>query len=331
MSRGEASNETELEVSFLSSKKVLVTGSRGMVGSSLTRRLKREGCEILAPSRQELNLCDQVAVQRWMESNRPQLVFHAAAMVGGIFANSTLPADFLYTNILIEANVIHAAKVVGVEKLVFVASNCIYPTQAEQPISEQAILTGPLEDNIRFYAISKIAGIELCRAYRRQYNCNFVSVIPPNLYGPGDSYHPNHAHVVAGILSRSHAAKVANGDQLVVWGDGTARRELLYVDDLADAMTFLMSTDTDEDVFNVGCGHDFAIAELARLIADIVEFRGSIVYDTTKPNGTMRKLLDSSRISSLGWAPKVDERTGLAAAYQDFIKRSETVELALST
>lgn len=315
-------------MSFLSNKKVLVTGSRGMVGSALVRRLQGENCDILAPSRQELNLCDQVAVQRWMETKRPQLVFHAAAMVGGIYANSTLPADFLYTNLLIEANVIHAAKVVEVEKLVFVASNCIYPTQVEQPISERAILTGALEENIRFYAVSKIAGIELCRAYRRQYNCNFVSVIPPNLYGPGDSYHANHAHVVAGILSRSHAAKVAGGDEVVVWGDGTARRELLYVDDLADAMTFLMSKDTEEDVFNIGCGHDFTIGELAQLIANIVEFKGSIVYDTAKPNGTMRKLLDSSRIRNLGWAPRVDERTGLTAAYQDFIKRFEAAEPA---
>jgi len=308
-------------MSFFSNKKVWVTGSRGMVGSALVRRLKGEGCELFMPSRQELDLCDQDAVRNWMESNRPQLVFHAAAMVGGIFANATLPADFLFNNLLIEANVIHAAKATNVEKLVFVASNCIYPFQAAQPISEDAILTGPLEENIRFYAISKIAGIELCRAYRRQFNCNFISVIPPNLYGPGDSYHPNHAHVVAGILSRSHAAKMSSNDKLVVWGDGTARRELLFVDDLADAMAFLMSADTKHDIFNVGCGHDFTIHELASLIARVVEFRGSIVYDTTKPNGTMRKLLDSSRIRDMGWEPKMDEFDGLTAAYNDFKRR----------
>lgn len=308
-------------MSFFSGKKVLVTGSRGMVGSALVRRLANEDCELLAPQRQQLDLCDQAAVRRWMESNRPQLVFHAAAMVGGIFANSTLPADFLYNNMLIEANVVDAAKAAGVEKLIFVASNCIYPVNAKQPITEDAILTGPLEENIRFYGISKIAGIELCRAYRRQYGCNFISVIPPNLYGPGDSYHANHAHVVAGILSRSHAAKTSGNDQLVVWGDGTARRELLFVDDLADAMAFLMAADTKHDIYNVGCGHDFTIHELAGLIAQVVEFPGSIVYDTTKPNGTMRKLLDSSRIRDMGWQPKVGETQGLKAAYSDFKQR----------
>ena len=307
--------------SYFSGKKIWVTGSRGMLGSALVRRLKQENCEILMPGRVELNLCDQAAVLAWAEKNRPQLVFHAAAMVGGIYANSTLPAEFLYNNLTIEANVINAAKCIAVEKLIFVASNCIYPVNSPQPLSERYILTGPLEENIRFYGISKIAGIELCRAYRKQFNCNFISIIPPNLYGPGDTYHESHAHVVAGILRRSHEAKVAGHGEVVVWGDGTARRELLYVDDVADAMAFLMTAKTEEEVFNVGCGHDFTIAELAGLIAEAVGFHGTIVYDKTKPNGTMQKLLDSSRIMSLGWRPQVDERTGLKNAYSDFQQR----------
>jgi GDP-L-fucose synthase len=313
------------ECSFFSGKKVWITGCRGMLGSALVRRLRKSGADLLLPGKSDLNLTNQAAVQAWMEHHRPQIVFHAAAMVGGIYANSTLPADFLYNNLAIEANVINAAKLTRVEKLIFVASNCIYPVDATQPIHERSILSGPLEENIRFYGISKIAGIELCRAYRKQYDCNFISVIPPNLYGPGDSYHQTHAHVVAGILRRSHEAKVLGNSEVVVWGDGTARRELLYVDDLADAMAFLMATNTEDDVFNVGCGHDFAIAELAGMISEAVGFAGKVVYDTTKPNGTMRKLLDSSRILSLGWKPTVTERIGLKNAYLDFLGRVQKV------
>jgi GDP-L-fucose synthase len=208
-----------------------------------------------------------------------------------------------------------------------VASNCIYPANAAQPISEDALLTGPLENNIRSYAIGKIAGIEMCRSYRKQYGCNFVSVIPPNLYGPRDNYHPQHGHVVAGILRRAHEAKLDGKRELVVWGDGTPRREILYVDDLAEAMKCLMAAPMTDDLFNVGCGHDLSLAELANLITEVVGFDGKIVYDKSKPNGTMKKLLDSSRIQALGWRPKIDEKTGLQNAYNDFLKLLLTPQL----
>jgi GDP-L-fucose synthase len=256
-----------------------------------------------------------------MEKNRPELVFHIAAKVGGIHANATLPADFLCDNLMIQTSVIDGAHRTGVKKLVFVASNCTYPANAPQPIKENALFTGILDDNIRAYAVSKIAGIEMCRAYKKQYHCNFISVIPPNLYGPGDNYHPQHSHVVAGILYRTQEAKRAGSSEFVVWGDGSPRRELLYVDDLADAMKYVMKASNDHDLYNVGCGHDLAISELATMIAKVVGFEGKIVYDPSKPNGTMRKLLDTSVIRSLGWEPKVTEEVGLRNAYQDFLRR----------
>jgi GDP-L-fucose synthase len=302
-------------------KKIWITGHRGMLGSALVRSLSKEGADLLVASRQELDLRNQSAVIDWVDKNRPELVFHAGAMVGGIHANATLSANFLHDNLMIQTNVIDAAHKFGVCKLLFVASNCTYPTKADQPIPEDALLTGPLEENIRSYAIAKIAGIEMCRAYRKQYGCDFISVIPPNLYGPGDNYHPNHGHVVAGILRRAHEAKVAGQHELVVWGDGTARREILYVDDLANAMKCLMATKVTDDLFNVGCDHDLSIAELADIISEVVGFGGSVVYDKSKPNGTMKKLLDSSRIKAIGWRPQIDERTGLKSAYNDFLTR----------
>lgn len=301
-------------------KRTWITGHRGMLGSALVRSLSSDGADLLLTSRQELDLENQSAVYEWMDKNKPELVFHVGAKVGGIYANRTVPADFLYSNLMIQTNVINAAYHLGVKKLVFVASNCIYPAKTAQPISEDALLTGQLESNIRSYAIGKIAGIEMCRTYRKQYGCNFVSVIPPNLYGPGDNYHPQHGHVVAGILRRAHEAKVAGKTEFVVWGDGTPRREILYVDDLAEAMKYLMTAPITDDLFNVGCGHDLSIAELAKLIAEVVGFDGKIVYDESKPNGTMKKLLDSSRIQALGWRPKVDEKTGLQRAYKDFLE-----------
>lgn len=299
-----------------------------MLGSALVRSFAKEDANILLTSRQELDLSDQSAVFNWVDENRPELIFHVGAKVGGIHANSTLPADFLYSNLMIQSNVINAAHLFGAKKLVFVASNCTYPTKTAQPIPEEALMTGPLDENIRAYAISKIAGIEMCRAYRKQYGSNFISVIPPNLYGPGDNYHPQHSHVVAGILRRTHEAKLAGKSEFVVWGDGTPRRELLHVDDLADAMKTLMAAPVTHDLYNIGCGHDLSIAELATLIAEVVDFKGSIVYDKSKPNGTMRKLLDSSRIHSLGWRPKIDEKAGLKSAYRDFLTLLETPELA---
>jgi GDP-L-fucose synthase len=308
-------------------KKVWITGHRGMVGSAMVRRFANEGAELLLTSRAELDLTDQAAVLAWMEKNRPELVFHIGAKVGGIHANVTQPADFLHDNLMIQSSVIDGAHRVGVEKLVFVATNCTYPTKAPQPISEDALLTGPLDDSIRAYAVGKIAGIEMCRAYRKQYGCNFISVIPPNLYGPGDNYHPQHSHVVAGILRRTHEAKLAGKSEFVVWGDGTPRRELLYVDDLADAIKYIMQAPTTHDLNNNGCDHDLAISEIATTIAEVVGFEGKIVYDTTKPNGTMRKLLDSSRIRSLGWKPKIDEKAGLRNAYEDLLHLLRTPEL----
>lgn len=307
-------------------KKVWITGHRGMLGSAVVRSFADEGAELLLSSRQELDLTDYAAVRAWMEDKRPELVFHIAAKVGGIHANATLPADFLRDNLMIQTSVIDGACRVGVQKLVFVGSNCTYPTKAAQPISEDAMLTGALDQNIRAYAVGKIAGIEMCRAYRKQYGCNFVSVIPPNLYGPGDNYHPQHSHVVAGILRRTHEAKAAGKREFVVWGDGTPRRELLHVDDLAEAMKYIMRAPLQHDAYNVGCGYDFAISELATLIAEVVGFEGEIVYDTTKPNGTMGKLLDSSRIRSLGWGPKVEERAGLLNAYKDLLRLLQTRE-----
>jgi GDP-L-fucose synthase len=291
-----------------------------MLGSALVRGFANEGAELLLTSRAKLDLSNQNAVFNWMEKNRPELIFHAGAKVGGIHANATLPADFLFDNLMIQSNVIDGAKRFGVQKLIFVASNCTYPANAAQPISEDALLTGPLDQNIRSYAVSKIAGIEMCRAYRKQYDCNFISVIPPNLYGPGDNYHPKHSHVVAGILRRTHEAKVAGKSEFIVWGDGTPRRELLHVDDLANAMKCIMMSPTTHDLYNIGCGHDWAISELATLIAEVVGFKGKIVYDESKPNGTMRKLLDSKRIQSLGWMPKVEEKVGLHGAYEDLLR-----------
>jgi GDP-L-fucose synthase len=309
-------NEIDQSLS-LAGKRIWVTGHRGMLGSAMMRSLSKEGANLLVATSQELDLRNNVDVFNWVEKYRPELVFHVGAKVGGIHANATLSADFLHDNLMIQTNVIDAAHKFKVRKLIFVASNCTYPTKATQPIAEEALLTGPLEENIRSYAIAKIAGIEMCRAYHKQYGCDFISIIPPNLYGPGDNYHPEHGHVVAGILRRAHEAKMA-GHDLVVWGDGTARREILYVDDLAEAMKCLMTTKVTDDLFNIGCGHDLSISELAAIITEVVGFEGSIVYDKSKPNGTMKKLLDSSRINSVGWHPRVDERTGLKLAYNDF-------------
>lgn len=307
--------------SFFNEKKVWVSGHRGMLGQAMVRSLQNEGAHLLLAARADLDLTDQKAVFDWVNAHKPDFIFHIAAKVGGIFANATKPSEFLRENLLIQTSVIDAAHKAGVKKLVFVASNCTYPALAANPISEDALLTGMFDQNIRAYAISKIAGIEMCRAYNRQHNCDFVSVIPPNLYGPGDNYHPEHGHVVAGILRRAHEAKVSGCKELVVWGDGTPRRELLHVDDLASAMKYVMQAPTSHDLYNVGCGHDLAISEIAKIIAEVVGFDGHIIFDTTKPNGTMRKLLDSTRIHSLGWRPQISEQDGMRTAYIDFLSR----------
>lgn len=318
MSQLNSSDATASDILF-SGKKIWVTGHRGMLGSAVVRRLRNVGAELLLTSRHDLDLCDQGAVTDWMAQNRPDMIFHVGAKVGGIHANATLPADFLFDNLMIQSNVIQAAHRFGVQKLMFVASNCTYPSKAAQPISETALMTGPLDENIRAYAISKIAGIEMCRAFRKQHGSDFISIIPPNLYGPGDNYHPEHSHVVAGILRRTHEAKLAGKSEFVVWGDGSPRREILHVDDLADAMVSLMRAPVDHDLYNIGYGTDHSITDLANLIAETVGFEGKIVYDISKPNGTMAKLLDSSRIRALGWVPKVEPSAGMRSAYADFM------------
>lgn len=314
-------NPNNVPIPSLKGKKVWVTGHRGMLGSAMVRNLENEGAEILVATRQELDLTNKAAVLDWMKVQQPEYVFHIAAKVGGIHANSVLPADFLLDNLMIEMSVIDGAYRTGVKKLVFVASNCTFPTKTQQPILENALFTGILDENIRSYAVSKIAGIEMCSAFRRQHKCHFLSVIPPNLYGPGDNYHPEHCHVVAGIMRRMHEAKVNGTSEVIVWGDGTPRRELLFVEDLAEAMKVVMKSKNYHDIYNIGCGYDLAIAEIANIIRDVVGYEGKIVYDPLKPNGTMRKLLDSTRINSLGWRQKVSEKEGLKIAYKDFLNR----------
>lgn len=304
---------------YFSGKKVWVTGHKGMLGSAMVRLLASDGVKLLLTSRSDLDLTNRSAVFSWIDKIRPNIIFAIAAKVGGVYANASLPADFLSNNLMIESNVIDGAYHFGISKLIFVASNCAYPTNAPQPISENLLLTGQLDENTHSYAVGKIAGIEMCQAYRKQYGCDFISVIPPNLYGTGDNYHPQHSHVVAGILRRVHDAKIAGASEFTVWGDGTPRRELLHVDDLADAMKFLAQNKTTHDLYNIGCGHDLSIAEIAALIAEVVGFNGEIVYDAIKPNGTMRKLLDSSRINALGWQPRISEKEGLTSTYLDFL------------
>jgi GDP-L-fucose synthase len=292
-----------------------------MVGSALARRLAREGADLLVAPRRDLDLTDQAAVHGWFAAHRPQAVFFAAAKVGGIVANNTLRAEFIYDNLIIAANVIHAAHLNGTEKLLFLGSSCIYPRVAAQPLREDSLLTGPLEPTNEPYAIAKIAGIKMVEAYRAQYGSDFISVMPTNLYGPGDNYHPEYSHVVAALIRRFHEAKVAGAPQVVVWGTGTPRREFLYVDDMADACVHLMKTYSAPELINIGTGEDITIAEFAQVVAETVGYSGEIVYDTSKPDGTPRKLLDVGRLSGLGWRATTSLRDGMRLAYQAFLAR----------
>src|SRR5882724_701359 len=299
----------------LKGKTVFVAGHRGMVGAALTRRLAQEDVELLTLTRSEVDLRDQAAVNKWFAARRPQAVFLAAATVGGIVANNTLRAEFIYDNLAIASNVIHAAHVNGTEKLMFFGSSCIYPRMAPQPLREDSMLTGLLEPTNEPYAIAKIAGIKMAEAYRTQYGCDFISVMPTNLYGPGDNYHPEYSHVVAALIGRFHEAKVAGAKSVVVWGTGTPRREFLYVDDMADACVHLMKTHSAPELVNIGTGEDITIAEFARVVAATIGFRGEITFDTSRPDGTPRKLLDVSRLAKLGWHATTSLEDGIRRAY----------------
>jgi len=300
-------------------KRVFVAGHRGMVGSAIVRRLRSEDCEIVTVDRAAVDLTRQAETERWLADAKPDAVLLAAARVGGIHANSTYPADFIADNLQIALNVINGAFAARVSKLVFLGSSCIYPKLAPQPMSEGMLLTGPLEPTNQWYAVAKIAGIKLCEAYRRQHNADFVSVMPTNLYGPGDNYHPENSHVPAALIRRFHEAKLAKAPRVTVWGTGTPRREFLAVDDLADACVFVMRHYSGDEFLNIGTGEDIAIADFARLVADVVGYHGELFFDTSRPDGTPQKLLDVSKLSTLGWRAKTPLREGLQAGYADFV------------
>jgi GDP-L-fucose synthase len=304
----------------LAGKRVWVAGHRGMVGAALVRRLETESCEILTVDRRALELTQQAAVERWMADARPQAVFVAAAKVGGILANASTPAEFLYENLAIEANIVHAAWKSHVEKLLFLGSSCIYPKHAPQPIPEEALLTGPLEPTNEWYAIAKIAGIKLCQAYRKQYGCDFISAMPTNLYGPGDNYDLETSHVLPALIRKAHEAKMRGDSEIVIWGTGTPRREFLHVDDCADALVHLMNVYSQAGHINVGSGEDLPVVELVRIVADVVGFKGSIAHDRSKPDGTPRKLMSGEKLRALGWRRRIGLRQGIADAYRAFLQ-----------
>lgn len=302
--------------------KIYVAGHRGMVGSAILRKLQAEGySNLVIRSSQELDLRNQQAVADFFNSEKPDYVFLAAAKVGGIVANNTYRADFLYENLAIQNNVIHQAYLHGVKKLLFLGSSCIYPKLAPQPLKEEYLLTGLLEPTNEPYAIAKIAGIKLCDAYRNQYGCNFISVMPTNLYGYNDNYHPENSHVLPALIRKFHEAKTSGGTSVTVWGTGSPLREFLFADDLADACYFLMQEYNEAGLINIGTGHDLSIKDLALLIKEVVGFTGDLVFDSSKPDGTPRKLLDVSKLHTLGWKHRIALQEGLALAYQDFLKK----------
>ncbi len=310
----------QTEVIFpLAGRRIWVAGHRGMVGSAIARRLSSEGCDVLSAGRAELDLTDQAETYAWMAANRPEVVFLAAAKVGGILANNSFPGDFIRDNLQIEMNIIEGARRSGVAKLVFLGSSCIYPKFAAQPMTEDALLTGSLEPTNEWYAIAKIAGIKMCQAYRLQYGCDFISAMPTNLYGPGDNFDLQSSHVMPALMRKAHEARLAGQSQLVMWGTGSPRREFLHCDDCADAVVHMAKTYSDLSHINVGTGEDISIAELTRLVADVVGFKGEVVSDPTKPDGTPRKLLDISRLRALGWSPRISLREGVASAYDWYL------------
>jgi len=303
----------------LTGKRVWVAGHNGMAGSAIVRRLKREDCEIVSVDRSELDLLRQAEVSEWLTAGKVDAVFLAAARVGGIVANATRPAEFLYENLAIETNVIRAAYEARVTKLLFLGSSCIYPRMAAQPMREESLLTGELEPTNEWYAVAKIAGIKLCQAFRRQYGCDFVSVMPTNLYGPGDRYDAESSHVVAALIMKIHAAKAAGRPTVELWGSGTPRREFLFTQDLADACVFVMKHYSGEMFLNVGTGRDMTILELAQSIAKVAGWTGTFTFDRSKPDGTPRKVMDVSRLRAMGWTASTDFETGLVQAYDWYV------------
>ena len=307
----------------LTGKRVWVAGHRGMVGQALVRRLDREACEIVTADRARLDLRRQAEVEAWVADTRPHAVVLAAARVGGILANDSYPAEFLHDNLAIETSIIEAARRVGVEKLLFLGSSCIYPKEAPQPIIEEALLTGPLEPTNAWYAIAKIAGLKLAQAYRRQYGCDFISAMPTNLYGPNDNFDLASSHVLPALMRKAHEAKLNGDASMTIWGSGQPRREFMHVDDCADALVFLMRNYSADSHINVGVGEDVTIRELAGLVCETVGYAGQIVRDETKPDGTFRKLMSSARLAALGWRSSIGLREGLAQTYRWFLDRPE--------
>lgn len=313
----------------LEGKRVWVAGHRGMVGSGIVRALEARGdCTILTLDRHQVDLRDQAAITAWIQQNKPDAIFLAAAKVGGILANATYPADFLYDNLMMEANIIHAAHLADVSKLIFLGSSCIYPKFADQPIREDSLLTGPLEPTNEWYAIAKIAGIKLCQAYRAQHKRDFISAMPTNLYGPNDNFSLTSSHVLPALIRKFDDGRANATPSVTLWGSGTPKREFMHVDDLSDALVFLMENYSEAEHMNVGVGYDVEIRELAALIGEVVGYNGAIEYDRTKPDGTPRKLMDSSRLLALGWAPKIALRDGIVSTYEWYCGNRETLRAA---
>lgn len=312
----------------LRNKRVWVAGHRGLVGSALIRRLETEECEIITAPRESCDLRSAEQIDRFMRELRPQAVFVAAARVGGIHANDSRPADFIYDNLAIETSLIESARRYHVEKLLFLGSSCIYPRLAPQPIVEEALLTGALEPTNQWYAVAKIAGIKLCQAYRRQHSCDFIAAMPTNLYGPGDNFDLMSSHVVPALIAKAHEAKLRRARVLPVWGTGRALREFLYVEDAADGLVFLMKHYSDERIINLGTGRDVSIAALAAMICQVVGFEGPLAFDRTRPDGTPRKVLDVSRLSALGWEARTRLEDGLAKTYRWYLDRYSSLALA---
>lgn len=303
----------------LSGKRVFIAGHRGMVGSALMRRFFNIRCDVLTATRQELDLSSGGDVRTFLATNKPDVVIIAAGKVGGIHANSTFPADFIRENLAIALNLIGGSHEAGVSKLLYLGSSCIYPSPTHQPIAEEQLLSGPLEPTNEWYALAKISGVKLCQAYRRQHKSDFISAMPTNLYGQGDNYHPENSHVIAGMMRRFHEAKLANAPETTIWGSGKPRREFMFVDDLADACVFLLESYSGDQPINVGTGQDVSVSEVAKLVADVVGYRGNLSYDPSRPDGSPRKLLDVSKLTQMGWSAKTTLPAGLQIMYNGFL------------